>query len=431
MAITDSVKKIAVGDVAHDAADAGNPIKIGGYGKATAPTAANADADRVNAWFDLNGRLVVDSDTIRALLPASLGQKAMAASLPVTIASDQGVLTVSQEVWPATLTPVRSKLSTHAGTLAGATIWQPASGKYARLLDVTFSTDTICALTLHQSTSAAYAAQVTADGAAHLWQLSETSGDAADSIGALTLTAAGSLTYEQASDICTDGTSILFDGSTGTLGTASKPATCTTGALEAWVYLPATLANDVIYMSSADTASSVIHMQTYVQSNYKPGFTLKDTTNRLVAYGNFILAIKTWYHIVWQHDGTGLECFVNGVSVPVTYTTGNANTVYWWDDIEANVDNFKLSGLTRSTGTIFYYPGRLQFAAWYGASKAASVWKNHFRLGAPVFGPHYFAANSGVAQALKTPLDGEIDAPLYATTSATASTTLEVAGYEL
>jgi len=47
------------GDVAHDAADAGEPVKIGGYAKAAAPTDVSADGDRVNAWFDLAGRLQV------------------------------------------------------------------------------------------------------------------------------------------------------------------------------------------------------------------------------------------------------------------------------------------------------------------------------------------------------------------------------------
>ena len=43
-----------VGSVAHDSSDAGNPVKIGGYGSTTAPTAVTA-GDRVNAWYGLNG----------------------------------------------------------------------------------------------------------------------------------------------------------------------------------------------------------------------------------------------------------------------------------------------------------------------------------------------------------------------------------------
>ena len=45
------------GDVAHDAADSGNPVKIGGKAASADPTAV-ANADRVNALFDLIGRLV-------------------------------------------------------------------------------------------------------------------------------------------------------------------------------------------------------------------------------------------------------------------------------------------------------------------------------------------------------------------------------------
>jgi hypothetical protein len=48
----------AAGDVAHDAVDTGNPVKIGGKAESTAPTSV-ADGDRADAWFDLKGRLVV------------------------------------------------------------------------------------------------------------------------------------------------------------------------------------------------------------------------------------------------------------------------------------------------------------------------------------------------------------------------------------
>ena len=50
---------LAAGDVAHDAADSGNPVKVGGIGRATYETAASTAADRVNASFDLYGRLRV------------------------------------------------------------------------------------------------------------------------------------------------------------------------------------------------------------------------------------------------------------------------------------------------------------------------------------------------------------------------------------
>lgn len=54
------------GDVAHDAADSGNPIKIGGKGYSSEPAAVDAN-DRVNAYFDLNGYQFVK---LGAALPA-------------------------------------------------------------------------------------------------------------------------------------------------------------------------------------------------------------------------------------------------------------------------------------------------------------------------------------------------------------------------
>ncbi len=42
------------GNVANDAPDAGNPVEIGGYASSAAPTSVTL-ADRVRAWFQLNG----------------------------------------------------------------------------------------------------------------------------------------------------------------------------------------------------------------------------------------------------------------------------------------------------------------------------------------------------------------------------------------
>ena len=66
----DSVYKRMVGDVAHDAADSGNPVKIGGKAAnhGSLPTAV-ADADRVDARFDRYGNqfVVPGSTNIKAL----------------------------------------------------------------------------------------------------------------------------------------------------------------------------------------------------------------------------------------------------------------------------------------------------------------------------------------------------------------------------
>ena len=48
-----------VGDAAHDAAAAGNPLLLGAYASATAPTTVSTDGDAVRLWADLSGRIQV------------------------------------------------------------------------------------------------------------------------------------------------------------------------------------------------------------------------------------------------------------------------------------------------------------------------------------------------------------------------------------
>lgn len=61
------------GDVAHDAADSGNPIKVGGKAESTTPSAV-ADGDRVDGWFDLQGRQAVFGAYSKSAVLAADGQ---------------------------------------------------------------------------------------------------------------------------------------------------------------------------------------------------------------------------------------------------------------------------------------------------------------------------------------------------------------------
>lgn len=63
MSVFDTAKKIIAGDVAHDAADAGAPIKVGGKAFALLPVPVSGN-DRVNAYFDLWGRQVTHVQTM-------------------------------------------------------------------------------------------------------------------------------------------------------------------------------------------------------------------------------------------------------------------------------------------------------------------------------------------------------------------------------
>lgn len=64
---TFAVQAASAGDVAHDAVDSGNPVKVGGIAQLAAITAV-ADADRVNFVGDSQGRQVVAPHGVRDLI---------------------------------------------------------------------------------------------------------------------------------------------------------------------------------------------------------------------------------------------------------------------------------------------------------------------------------------------------------------------------
>lgn len=76
-----------VGDVAHDAAAAGNPVLLGAYASAAAPADVSADGDAVRVWALRSGAQVVQSSYAGVL--ATTGNGAAGAGVQrVTIASD-------------------------------------------------------------------------------------------------------------------------------------------------------------------------------------------------------------------------------------------------------------------------------------------------------------------------------------------------------
>ena len=78
----------AGGDAAHDAVDAGNPLKIGGKAATSTPTPVSA-ADRVDAYFDEYGRLVVsDRDVETGLTIGSTGLRDRLMAQRYTVMAD-------------------------------------------------------------------------------------------------------------------------------------------------------------------------------------------------------------------------------------------------------------------------------------------------------------------------------------------------------
>lgn len=94
VAIISGAAATTAGDVAHDAADSGSPVKIGGKGSA-AVAAAVTEGDRVNASFTLEGRLrttgegTIAHDAADGGNPLKIGGKANAAVVAVVTEGDR------------------------------------------------------------------------------------------------------------------------------------------------------------------------------------------------------------------------------------------------------------------------------------------------------------------------------------------------------
>ena len=94
-----------VGDVAHDAAIAGNPVTIGGVASAAAPAAVSLDQDAVRAWFLLNGAQATVVTAAGALIggDAANGLDVDVTRLPALVAGSANIGDVDVLTVPAPL----------------------------------------------------------------------------------------------------------------------------------------------------------------------------------------------------------------------------------------------------------------------------------------------------------------------------------------
>ena len=78
------------GDVAHDSADSGNPVKIGGVARNADPTSV-ANGDRVDAYFDRNGKMVITPHVPRNLVAQAAGTQSSTTEATMLTAGGAGV----------------------------------------------------------------------------------------------------------------------------------------------------------------------------------------------------------------------------------------------------------------------------------------------------------------------------------------------------
>ena len=127
------------GTVAHDAADSGKPIKVGGVANASAP-AAVADGDRVNAWLNPTGQVGImagdygGNGGYDAKNLSGLSLRLGAGTAPTPVAN--GPFMFNGSTWDRQRTPSIFKTRTDASVTANTPValWTPAAGKKFRVM---------------------------------------------------------------------------------------------------------------------------------------------------------------------------------------------------------------------------------------------------------------------------------------------------------
>lgn len=137
MSLTNILQKV-IGNVAHDAVDSGNPIKVGGKARTTNPTAV-ADGDRVDASFDDVGRQLVVAGQSRDLITdntvtitSSTAETTILSAVASTFLDVTSIIVANTSATPArvdfrddTAGTVRLSLYVPAGDMRGVVFSRP------------------------------------------------------------------------------------------------------------------------------------------------------------------------------------------------------------------------------------------------------------------------------------------------------------------
>jgi hypothetical protein len=134
---------IANGNVAHDAVDSGNPLKVGFKARTSDPTAV-ANDDRVNALADKRGRQVVLVNALQEnrFYGSSAADITNTTSTSVVAAGGAGVIYV---VTAITVSNMSATVSTRVDILDGSTvIWRGPAASGGGGFTITFPDGLVC-----------------------------------------------------------------------------------------------------------------------------------------------------------------------------------------------------------------------------------------------------------------------------------------------
>ncbi|WP_375426342.1 PKD domain-containing protein, partial [uncultured Friedmanniella sp.] len=215
-----------------------------------------------------------------------------------------------------------------------------------------------------------YGKQVVGDSPLFFWRLNETNGstvaDATENKVAGNVY--GGVTLGTSSDVA-PGTSAGFDGSTGTLASATAFNNPTTYSEEVWFKTTTTNGGKLIGFGDQQSGYSGnydrhVYMENSGQLTYGVWTGQANTITSPTAYNN-----GTWHHLVATQDGTaGMKMYVDGVLVGTNPQTSNQSYNGYW----------RVGGDTSWGGNSSFFNGNLDEAAVYGYALTATQVKAHY-----------------------------------------------------
>lgn len=206
------------------------------------------------------------------------------------------------------------------------------------------------------------------------WKLDESSGNASDSVGSLTLTNTNTVAYSAGK--ISNGADFGASNTNKTLQSSSSASGITNGAcsLQAWIKPTALPTSDpdptatttFYFVSNEDSSTAVTYNLTLANvsgTQRVQFFRGKQGVGGDVAYGAISVSTSAWTHIAGTYDGTTVKVYVNGILQATTAAaSGNGS---------GGVADFRISG--RRGGTALYSGMVDEVAVWSRGLSADEV----------------------------------------------------------
>lgn len=241
-------------------------------------------------------------------------------------------------------------------------------------------------ITVSSAPPSAYAGVVRADGASHLWRLTESAGTAAvDDIGDrhgaytnMTLGTTGAVNGEM-------GTAVTSTTNTARVTTRDLVAGPQTLSVEAWVKTTSTRGGRIVGFgnNATGTASSGFSDRAlYLDNSGRPNFTIHSGSQRAIT-SRTAINDGQWHHVVGtMSPSEGMQLFVDGLRVgrDQRYVTARDYEGYWRignDSISGYTNAPSDAGLVGSFDEVAVYPSALtaaQVKAHFLASGRTQTW---------------------------------------------------------